>query len=188
MNIGTRLKNTKFGQGTQSNVSGKGRQILKLSKNLLFKSYNLFWSLSKNWVKSSEWLNVWTRLKNAKFGQRIQNYFSWKVRQTLKILKKFLSILEFPINMFQSLWKPKSCLMRHWLLVQGFIMPNLVNKYKTIFLKKRGWPWNLPTSFFSYWSYLYTRFGVCKMSQWLWLLLFEFCECWTFNCWIFSWG
>ena len=44
-------------------------------------------------------------LENAKFAPRMQSHFSGKVRLTLKLSKNFLSILEFLINLFRSLWK-----------------------------------------------------------------------------------
>ena len=32
-------------------------------------------------------------------------------------------------------------------MIEGFKMPNLVNEYKTIFLDKRGKPWNSSKTF-----------------------------------------
>ena len=42
---------------------------------------------------------------NGKFGQEIKNSFSGKVEQALQLSKNFLSKLEFPKNLFWSLWK-----------------------------------------------------------------------------------
>ena len=60
-------------------------------------------------------------------------------------------------------------LLCDWIIVYGFIMPNLVNKYKTIFQGKRGWPLNFPKGFFSYWRYRYTynlpKFRICQKSK-----------------------
>ena len=53
----------------------------------------------------SELLNIWKRLKHAKFGQWIKNHFYGKARQTLKLSKKFAPNLEFHINLFWSLTK-----------------------------------------------------------------------------------
>ena len=51
-----------------------------------------------NW--SCEQWNIGLKLYNTKFGRRIQNHFSGKARQTLKLSKNFLPIFEFPINLF----------------------------------------------------------------------------------------
>ena len=51
-------------------------------------------------MESSEPWNIAPRIYNAKFGQQIQNHFSGKVRQTLKLSKNFPPMLEFPINLF----------------------------------------------------------------------------------------
>ena len=45
------------------------------------------------------WLNIGSRLSNAKFGQQIQNHFSGKLRQSFKLPKNFLPILAFPLNL-----------------------------------------------------------------------------------------
>ena len=68
-------------------------------------------------------------------------------RQRLKVSKSFLPILEFPINFFWSLPKPKSNLLDLGILVHGLRMANLVDEYKTIFLGKRGKPWNSSKNF-----------------------------------------
>ena len=63
---------------------------------------NLFSNLSKAWMESLELRNFSSRLWNAKFLWRIQNRFSAKTRQFLKLSKTFLLIFEFPINFFWS--------------------------------------------------------------------------------------
>ena len=86
--IASRLYNAIFGWEIQNRFSGKARQTLKLYKNfflILGFSINLFWSLSKAWIESSESWNTGWRLYYAKFGWRIQNHFSEKVTQTLKL-------------------------------------------------------------------------------------------------------
>ena len=55
---------------------------------------------------------------------------------------------------FEFCQKPKSNLLSHGIFVQGFVIPNLVNKYKNIFLGKRGKPWSFPKTFSVYWSFL----------------------------------
>ena len=81
------------------------------------------WKLT-TYIESSEWLNIGTWLCNTKFGQRIQNHLSGKGRLTLKLSKKFLPILDLPLN----LSKPKSNLRNDATLLQGSKMYNLVNK------------------------------------------------------------
>ena len=133
---------------------GKSRQILKLSRKItrLELPKNLFWSLAKAQIESSELLKVGTRFKNAKFGWR--NHFSGKPKQTLKLRENFLPIFKFPINFFEVWQMPKSNLLSHWILPQRFKIPNLLDKYKTIFLGKRCWLWILLETFFPYWNSL----------------------------------
>ena len=64
--------------------------------------------------------------------------------QALKLSHELLPISKFPINLFRSLPKTLIEFLNHRILVQGFIMPNLVDIYQTIFLEKRGKPWNFP--------------------------------------------
>ena len=52
---------------------------------------------------------------------------------------------------FEVCEKPKSNHLSHGILVEGFIMPNVVDEYKTIFLGKRVKPW---ISLFLHWSFL----------------------------------
>ena len=114
---------------------GKSRQISKLPKKITILELpkNLFWSLAKAQIESSELLKVGARFKNAKFGWR--NHFSGKPKQTLKPMFKF------PINFFEVCQKPKSNLLSHWILLQRFKIPNLLDEFKTIFLGKRCWLW-----------------------------------------------
>ena len=44
-------------------------------------------------------------------------------------------------------------------------MPNLVDEYKTIFLEKRGKPWNFPKTFSLCWSFLEICFEVYQESK-----------------------
>ena len=66
---------------------------------------NLIWSLSIASMESYELPNFSSRVWNVKVGWRIQNYFSGKVRQTLKVSENLLPILESPINLFWSVSK-----------------------------------------------------------------------------------
>ena len=50
--------------------------------------------------------------------------------------------------------KPQSNLVKDTKLIQGFGMPNFVNEYKTISLRKRGKPWNSSKAFYLDWSFL----------------------------------
>ena len=52
--------------------------------------------------------------------------------------------MEFPINFFAD----------HGILVQDFIMTNLIDENKTILLRKRGKVLNSPKTFSLYWSFL----------------------------------
>ena len=109
-NIGSSLYNDKSGQRIENHFSGKVRLALKFCHDflpMLEFPINLFWSLSNAKIKSSVRLNVSERLKNAKFARRIQNYFSGKLRQTLKPLENFIRILQFSINFFWSLYEAK---------------------------------------------------------------------------------
>ena len=49
--------------------------------------------------------NIGWRPYNVKLGQRLQNHFSGKVRQTLKHCKIFVPILELLVNLFWGLWE-----------------------------------------------------------------------------------
>ena len=49
--------------------------------------------------------------------------------------------------------KVKLNILSYGILVQGFEMQNVVDEYKTIFLGKRGTPWNSPNSFSLYLSF-----------------------------------
>ena len=89
LNIGSTIEISKFGQQIQNHFSSKTRQTLKLSKKFLAFPINLFWSLSKVLVESSERLNIGIRLKNVKCAQRIQNHLPGNVRETSKPPKTF---------------------------------------------------------------------------------------------------
>ena len=69
------------------------------------------------------------------------------------------------------------------ILAQGFIMPNLVAEYKTIFFEKWGKPWNSPKTFSPYWSF--SIIGVISID--CDYCFFEFFECCILNCQIFNW-
>ena len=113
---------------------------------------NLFWSLPKVSIEfSGPWI-IRSRRYNAKFGRPIQNHFSGKTRQNLKLSKNFLSIFKFPLSGVCK--KPKSDLVSGTMLVPGFRLTNLVEEYKTIFLRKHGKSWNSPKSFFLFYSFL----------------------------------
>ena len=92
----------------QNHFSEKTCQTVKLFKiflPILEFHINLFWSLSKAYIHSFEWLNIGLRLSNTKFGRRIQNRYSEEVRQTLELFKSFLPTLQFPTDLFWSLSK-----------------------------------------------------------------------------------
>ena len=64
-----------------------------------------------------------------------------------------------------------SNLLSHRLLIQGFIMPNLVDKYKTIFLEKQWQPWNLSKrSPYLGVSYKFALKFVKSLSRTFWLI------------------
>ena len=74
-----------------------------------WENLKLYWSsLWKVPIKSSELLNISTKLKNSEFAPRIQNHFLGNARQSLKLCKKFFPILGLLINFFWSLWKYKN--------------------------------------------------------------------------------
>ena len=77
-------------------------------------------------------LNVGKRLENVKFDCRIQNAISGNVDQTLKLLEICLFVLKFALNLF--CFEPN--LLKHGILVQGIIIPNLVNEHEIIVLEK----------------------------------------------------
>ena len=84
---------------------GKPWELFKYFYLILEFPINLLWSLSKAQMESSGPWNIGLTLYNAKFGQRIQNHFSGKVRQALEVFKNSLLILEFLINLFWSVWE-----------------------------------------------------------------------------------
>ena len=88
-------------------------------------------------------MNIGTKLNNAKFGQQMQNDFSRKLKQILKLFTKITHILELPINLFWSLQKVQIEPLSYWMLVQGSKMSNLVDEYKIIFWETEA---NLETS------------------------------------------
>ena len=45
-------------------------------------------------------------------------------------------------------------ILKAWILLQDFRMPNLVDEYKTIFLGNRDKPWNSSKAISLYWSFL----------------------------------
>ena len=119
----------------------KPRQTLKLSKKASLYIWISYKFLLKS-VKILKWIwwatDLASRIQNGKFGWQIQNYFSGKARETFKLPKNFLRIFEFSIIYFEVCQEPKSNLMSHGMLVQGFKTTNVVHEYKTIFLGKRG--------------------------------------------------
>ena len=124
------------------------RQTLKLSKKSLFIlafPINFFWSFLKPQIRSSEQLNIGSTIEISKFGQQIQNHFSSKTRQTLKLSKKFLA---FPINLFWSL--SKVLVESSERLNIGIRLKNVkcAQRIQTICLGMWGKPRNLPKHFF----------------------------------------
>ena len=103
---------------------------------------NIFWSLSRTYIESSEWYNIGLWNYNAKFGRRIQNHSSGKATKILEFLRKFFRIFELCIICFQVYENTKSNPFGHGTFAQGFGMPNLVDEYKTSFLGKQDKSWN----------------------------------------------
>ena len=65
--------------------------------------------------------------------------FFWESGANVETLQDFFRLyLSFTKIYFPVCQKPKSNLMRYGILVQGFIMQNLVEEYKAISLGKRG--------------------------------------------------
>ena len=108
-----------------------------------WENLKLYWSsLWKVPIKSSELLNISTKLKNSEFAPRIQNHFLGNARQSLKLCKKFFPILGLLINFF---WSLKVLKRIFWVIEYCYKakkMPNLLGEYKTIFRGKRSKPWN----------------------------------------------
>ena len=75
-------------------------KFVKIFAPILGFVVNLFWSLSKALIKTSEYPSIGSRLCNVKFGRQRSNHFSGKLRETLKLFKNFLLIFEFSINLF----------------------------------------------------------------------------------------
>ena len=146
------MKNAKLDWWIQNYFSGKAIQTLKLFQNflsLLELPINLFSSHSKAQIEPSEWSNIEIRLKIAKFGQRIQNCFARKERQVLKHSRKFLPILELPINFFSQSneWLH---LLSCWTLYKANKCQISSTNTKWLFLEKLGKPLNFPRKFSSY--------------------------------------
>ena len=108
----------------------KVRQTVKLSitfLHMLEYSVKLFWRLPKALIESLVQWNNDSRLYNAKFGKRIQNHFSGKVRESWNSLKTFFLYWSFFIWTCCYVYqKPKLNLQSHVTMVQGFIITNLV--------------------------------------------------------------
>ena len=100
--------------------------------------------------------NLLEKDKTIFLGKRSKR---WNFPKTFFVYWSFLKIC------FEACEKRKSNLLSDWILVQAFIMPNFVNKYKTIFLGKRGWLSNFAKVLSPCWSFLKIYFGVCEKSQ-----------------------
>ena len=109
-------------------------------------------------MKSSEWLNIYEKHKNATFATQIQNHFSAKARLFLSLPKFFCPCCSYLSTLFRVCQEHRSNLLRDWILVQGSILQSLVNEYKTIFWGKKCKFWNFPKSF-SYIAVSY-KFGL----------------------------
>ena len=86
-------------------------ETLKYSKTflpILEFPINFFLSVSKSEIESSGPCNICSRLENAKFGWRMQNHFSGKARQNLKLSKNFLFMLELPKYLFSKCLKSRN--------------------------------------------------------------------------------
>ena len=97
------LKNAKFDQQIQNYFFWKSEANLetfeKRSMYIVF-SYETVLKSVESLIGIFRAMENKPWLYNAKFPERIQNHFSGKLRQTLKLSKNFLTILEFPINLF----------------------------------------------------------------------------------------
>ena len=142
--IGSRLYNTKFEQPIQN--LGKGGKNSNFAKNLLHvgvcckpvlkvaKSLNqTFWA-TECWYKAQKCKILSTNTKLFFRWSEANLKTSWQLSPYIGVSYKFVLKSLF--------WKHKSNPLNHGSLFQGFIIPNLVNKYQTIFSWKRGWPWN----------------------------------------------
>ena len=114
------------------------------------------WKLTA-YIKPFERMNIGTWLLNVKFGWRIQNHFSGKARQMLKLSKNFLPMFEFK-SLNQILWASE-----YWFkaLKCQFWLTNT-----TAFLsKKEAKPWPSPKTFSLYLGFLQICFEVCQKPK-----------------------
>ena len=137
---------------------------MKLSEELFLISefpINLFRDLPKTEIEPSETLNIRARLKKCRIWSTNTKQDFWGSEENLgNSLKSFSLYCNFLWICFEVFQKAKSNILSNWILAQGIIIPNLLNKHKSIFLGKQGWPWNFPSMFFPYWYYLLTCFRV----------------------------
>ena len=89
--------------------------------------------------------NVVDEYKTIFLGERDKPWNTWRA------FSQYWSFLQMCVEVCQ---KPQSNLVKDTKLIQGFGMPNFVNEYKTISLRKRGKPWNSSKAFYLYWSFL----------------------------------
>ena len=72
----------------------------------------------------------------------------WENKENVETLEKryisYLYIFVFPIIFFEVCRNPKLNLLKLFIMVQSFKMPNLVDEYKTIFQGTRGKRSNSP--------------------------------------------
>ena len=132
--------------------------MLKLFKNVLpifgfsykfvLKSVKILNQISwamESWLKTLK-CQIW--LTNTK-------PFFWENEANVETLQKSSPyIWVFYKFVLKSVKNSKSNLMSFGILVQGFKMPVLIDKYKTIFLEKRGKRWNSSKTFSLYLGFL----------------------------------
>ena len=109
------------------------------------KSLNRMLSVTEYSCKAFKWRN-WR--KNTK-------PFFWESGANVETLQDFFSYIWLSHKFFFAVCqKPKSNLMSYGILVQGLKMPDFVDKYKSILLRKRSKYFNFLKSFFLYLSSL----------------------------------
>ena len=105
------------------------KPVLKVAKSL----NQTFWA-TECWYKAQKCKILSTNTKLFFRWSEANLKTSWQLSPYIGVSYKFVLKSLF--------WKHKSNPLNHGIFFQGFIIPNLVNKYQTIFSWKRGWPWN----------------------------------------------
>ena len=80
--------------------------------------------------------------------------------------KTFCLYLSFLKNGFEACQKSKSNIIRLEIMAECFKMQKLLDKYKTIFLGKRGKRWNSSKTFSLYMNFLQNGLEPCQKPKW----------------------